>query len=145
MKKYLLIFLAFAGSAIGCKEAEKKQEEAKEPTQMERVVAIHDEVMPKMGMIGKLMTQLEPKIDSTETGMKHQKAKEALQDAHDTMMQWMQGFGDRFDSDEVLYGKELTPEKQRWLDEEEVKVKVMRDKVIGSIENAEALLGNSDK
>jgi hypothetical protein len=29
-------------------------------------------------------------------------------------MDWMQGFGSRFDSDEILNGKELTEQKQIW-------------------------------
>ena len=32
------------------------------------------------------------------------------------MMDWIQGFGSRFDSDEILNGKELTEQKQIWLD-----------------------------
>ena len=54
--------------------------------------------------------------------------------------EWMKGFGDRFESDEIMKGKKLTKEKQRFLDEEEVKVKALRDKMNTSIENAEALL-----
>jgi len=33
------------------------------------------------------------------------------------IMDWMHGFGSRFDSDEILNGKELTEQKQIWLDE----------------------------
>jgi hypothetical protein len=63
-----------------------------------------------------------------------------LQAAHKSMMDWMKGFGDRFDSEEILKGKALSPEKQLWLDEEEIKVKEMRDQVNSSIEYAEKLL-----
>ena len=57
------------------------------------------------------------------------------------MMDWMQGFGSRFDSDEILNGKELTEQKQIWLDEEEEKVKVLREQINSSIENAQKILG----
>ena len=56
------------------------------------------------------------------------------------MMNWMQGFGSRFDSDEILNGKELTEQKQIWLDEEEEKVKALREQINSSIENAEKIL-----
>ena len=46
----------------------------------------------------------------------------------------------RFDHEEILEGKELTEEKQQWLDEEEEKVKVVKEKINGSIARAEALL-----
>ncbi len=51
------------------------------------------------------------------------------------MMDWMQDFGSRFDSDEILNGKEI------WLDEEEEKVKALREQINSSIENAEKILG----
>jgi hypothetical protein len=57
------------------------------------------------------------------------------------MMDWMKGFGNRFESDEILNGKELTEQKQIWLDEEEEKVKVLRKQINSSIENAQKILG----
>ena len=63
-----------------------------------------------------------------------------LQIAYKAMMDWMNGFGDRFDSDEILNGKELTPQKQEWLNEEEEKVNALKKQINSSIERAEALL-----
>ncbi|MDX1328353.1 MAG: hypothetical protein R3299_11675, partial [Arenibacter sp.] len=59
-----------------------------------------------------------------------------------SMMDWMKNFGERFDGDEIMKGKSLTEEKQQWLDEEEVKVKALRDQINTSIKNAEDLLAN---
>ena len=129
----LMVLLTFS-----CKQ-EKKTEG---PSQMEQVMAVHDEVMPKMGAIGKLVGELNEKVDSTETGLKYQAAKRDLQAAHKSMMDWMQGFGDRFDSDEILNGKELTAEKQQWLKEEEEKVNKLKEQINTSIENAEKLLSD---
>ncbi len=122
---------------LSCKE-EKKAPEG--PTQMENVMAIHDEVMPKMGKLGKLVGELKAKVDTTEMGKKYEVAMKDLQEANTAMMDWMRDFGDKFDSDEILNGKALTEEKQQWLDEEEEKVKVVKEKINGSIERAEALL-----
>jgi hypothetical protein len=55
-------------------------------------------------------------------------------------MDWMKEFGDRFNHDEIMNGKELSVEKQQLLDEEEEKVKVVKEKINGSIERAQALL-----
>ena len=122
---------------MSCKEKEKKSESL---TQMKQVMAIHDEVMPKMGTIGKLVGELKPKVDSTETGIAYEMAMKDLQAAHKSMMDWMKGFGDRFTSDEILNGAELTKEKQMWLNEEEKKVIAQKKQINTSIENAEKLL-----
>jgi len=134
----LLTFVFFAFSS--CKE-EKKDEGA---SQMEQVMAIHDEVMPKMGKIGKLVGQLKPMADSLGMDSPQGKAMRDLQDANKSMMDWMQGIGNRFDADEIMKGKELTEEKQVWLDEEEEKVKVVKEKINSSIANAEKLLGSAE-
>ena len=138
MKKYFLILLAICTfSLTSCKEEKK---EAAAPTQMQQVMAVHDDVMPKMGAIGKLITTLKPMVDSTETGMQYEKAVQDLEKANKSMMEWMQGFGSKFDSDEILNGKDLTPEKQNLLDAEEMKIKEVADLMNSSITNAEALL-----
>ena len=127
-----VLFLSFS-----CKEEKKAPEGS---SQMEEVMAIHDEVMPKMGTIGKLVGDLKAKVDTTEMGQKYEVAMKDLQDANTAMMDWMKDFGDRFDHEEILEGKELTEEKQQLLDEEEEKVKVVKEKINGSIARAEALL-----
>jgi hypothetical protein len=96
--------------------------------------------MPKMGTIGKLVSELKPKVDSTEKGIAYDKAMKDLQAAHKSMMDWMKGFGDRFTSDEILNDAELTEQKQEWLNEEEKKVKALKLQINNSIENAEKLL-----
>ena len=145
MRLKILFLTLFIGLAIlGCKQ-EPKKTEPEAPSKMEEVMAVHDEVMPKMSTIGKLVAELKPMVDSTETGLKCEKAMTDLQIAHKSMMDWMHGFGTRFDSDEILNGKELSPQKQEWLLEEEVKVNEMRDQVNSSIENAEDLLASMEE
>ena len=136
----ILTLLMLSLALFGCKEVKKADGETPEISQMEEVMAIHDEVMPEMSTIGKLVAELKPMADSTEMGMKYGKAMKDLQDAHKSMMDWMRGFGDRFDSDEILNGKELTDQKKLWLDEEEEKVKALRDQINNSIKQAQDLL-----
>jgi len=134
---YTLIALLSVGLlSLGCKGETPPSESNK----MAEVIAVHDEVMPKMSEIGKLVAQLKPMADSSETGLPYLKAMRDLQDAHAAMMDWMKGFGDRFDYEEVMEGKPLSPEKIALLKDEEVKVKAMRDLVFQSITSAEKIL-----
>ncbi|MCL6267504.1 hypothetical protein [Flagellimonas myxillae] len=138
MKKYLCALICVLGLTLSCKDDKKAVDGG---SQMEQVMAIHDEVMPKMSTLGKLVGELKTKVDTTEMGLKYEASMRDLQAAHTAMMDWMKGFGDRFNSDEILNGKELTEQKQKWLDEEEVKVKALKEQINSSIQNAQELLG----
>ncbi|MCK0131388.1 hypothetical protein MWU59_07710 [Flavobacteriaceae bacterium F08102] len=141
MKTNLYFLFVLSLCLQACKNDAKK---TKELTRMEQVMAVHDELMPKMSDLGKLITAIEPKIDSTETGQIYQVAKDSLADAYAYMMEWMKGFGEKFDSAEVLEGKALSAEKEALLLEEEKKVYIMKEMMLGSIDNAEKLLEQSD-
>jgi len=137
----LLCMALLAGACRG----EKKESPDQESNRMEVVLAVHDEVMPRMPEIGRLVARLKPMADSTEAGLPYLRAMKDLQDAHQAMMDWMKGFGDRFDHAEIMEGKELSAEKREWLAEEEVKVRAMRDQVVKSISAAEALLEQGEE
>ncbi len=143
MKKYMLLTFILL-SAFSCKE-DKKKDAPSGDNQMKEVMAIHDEVMPKMGNIGKLVATLKSEVDSTAQGIEYEKAMIDLQEGNKAMMDWMQGFGDRFDSDEIMKGKMLSEEKKQWLNEEEDKIKAVRDQINSGIENAEKLLGEGSQ
>ena len=137
MKNILLVLISISLlSVISCKEEEKVEKKS----QMEKVIAIHDEAMSKLGLLGKLVSQLKPMADSLGPKSAEAKAIKDLQEANKGMMDWMQFFGDRFDFEETMNGKELTKEKQQWLKEEEEKVKKVEININSSIERAEVLL-----
>ncbi len=135
----VVIAFVFSLVLLGCKEEKK---EPNNNVQMKEVMAVHDELMPKMGKIGRLVGELNKLEDSTETGQLYKAAKIDLQEANKAMMDWMKELGDRFDYEEIMKGKKLTEQKQLWLNEEEDKVKVLKEKINGSIERAEKLLEN---
>ncbi len=120
--------------------AEKKETD----TRMLEVIAVHDSVMPKMGQLGQLISQLKPLADSTASGQPYQDAIGNLEQANKAMMDWMQGFGDRFDYAEIQEGKTLSAQKSEWLDEELGKVRKMAKSMNESIAQAEALLKKND-
>jgi len=137
MKK-LFTLLTIVGllSVTSCKESKKVEE----TSLMEQVLDIHDEVMPKMGTLGKLVGQLKPMADSLGAESIEAKAMKDLQQANKSMMDWMQGFGNRFDPEEIMNGKELSEEKEQWLKEEEEKVKKVKEDINSSIQRAEEIL-----
>jgi len=100
----------------------------------------HDEVMAKMPNLVKLVGKLKPKVDSTTIGQKYQAAIDGLKAGNTSMMNWMQGFGERFTADEMMKGKALSAEKKVWLEEEELKIEELRKEIDSSIEEAEKLL-----
>ncbi|MDG3582599.1 hypothetical protein [Galbibacter pacificus] len=140
MKNLILILSIVFLSATACKQTPKKDQG---PTQMEKVMAVHDSLMPKMNTLTKLVAELNEKADTTETGMKYEAAKKDLQAAHKSMMDWMQDFGTKFDHEEILKRKELTPEKKELLNEEEKEVEGLKEQIDTSIKNAEVLLGEN--
>lgn len=131
-----IVVLLSLFSALSC--TEKKQTD----TRMKEVIAVHDSVMPKMGRIGQLISLLKPLADSTDSDPRYADAIADLQQANTAMMDWMQGFGDRFDYAEIQEGKTLNAQKSEWLDEELVKVKEMARAMNESISQAESLLEN---
>lgn len=135
-----LLFFVLASIAISCKEEKKTEAAPVVSTQMKEVMAIHDEVMPKMGKVGRLVGQLKPMVDTTAQGKRYEKAMKDLQAANASMMKWMQDFGDQFDSDEIMNGKELSEQKKLLLNVEEENIKVVKQQIESSITNAEALL-----
>ncbi|WP_340199665.1 hypothetical protein [Ascidiimonas sp. W6] len=140
MKRFFILLLVALTTLVSCKKENDKKNDS--PTQMQQVMAVHDEVMPKMGTISKLVEELKSKTGDSIKGADYEKAMKDLQNAHKAMMDWMKGFGERFDHEEILKGKPLNDEKKEWLNEEEVKVEAMKEKVNTSIQNAENLLKN---
>lgn len=111
-----------------------------ESTPMQQVMTAHDEVMTKMPKLVKLINALQPKVDTTQSGQKHQHAINSLKSSNSSMMKWMQGFGKRFTADEMLKGKALSDEKKEWLAEENKKIEALRKEINASILKAELLL-----
>ncbi len=135
-----LFFIAILTlSLTACKD---KVKEPEGPTQMEEVIAVHDELMPKMGTIGELIGKLEASIDSTNVDSMKVTAIQNLKGANQEMMTWMMAFGDTFDSAEVLDGKELSVEKQKALDTFQNSVNDLKSSMENAISNAEKLLNN---
>ena len=139
MKK-LLILAALVLSFAACKNKETEPEAPAGPTQMEQVVAIHDELMPKMSTIGELIAKLEANIDSANVDSIKIKAIADLKSANQSMMSWMKDFGATFESDEIMKGAALSEEKKAALNEFELSVHALKAEMQTVIENAQSAL-----
>ncbi|GAA4274942.1 hypothetical protein U6A24_12515 [Aquimarina gracilis] len=126
---------------ISCNQL--SEEEQKFDALMENVISIHDEVMPKMGEISSLIKDLEPKIDTTQTGKSYAKAQQDLKDSYDFMMTWMSDFSEKFPHDEGEMETKDISSQIKLLKEEEVEVRELRDQINSSIDNAKRLLEKS--
>lgn len=104
-----IIFITIFLFAACSKQKKSAVDELKE-----KVMAVHDEVMPKMGDIMKYKKQLNKRIDElVETGAKENaekiaelhKAVEKLDNSHEDMMNWMHQYNSNFEDmveDEIM-------------------------------------------
>lgn len=126
-----LFFIAITATA---------QDSEKVKTKMEEVMEAHDQIMDRMPELSKLIGKLETKADASNEKQKYRNAIEDLKSANKSMMDWMAGFGNRFEADEMYKGKTLTGQKQKWLLEEEKNVSDLREEINLSIQQGKDLL-----
>lgn len=125
--------------------AKQQPEEAKVfDEKMIETIAIHDEVMPEMSKINKLIRNLEAKKDSTNADL-YEPAISDLKKGHDMMMDWMKNFGDEFSKSEINEGIKLTdPDSLKMrldaLEKSKKSAEEMKNQVKSAISNAEDIL-----
>ncbi|MEK9749940.1 MAG: hypothetical protein VW236_00110 [Flavobacteriaceae bacterium] len=147
MKRLLYIFILSVGLLLGgCAQyssskdgAQKSETAAIDPYSMEGVMAVHDEVMPKMGEISMLIDALKEQADKNPDSPQAN-AMSKLQESHKAMMDWMREFGDAFTSDEILKGAALSDEKKERLRLEAERIKSVKTLMLESIAEGQNLL-----
>ena len=113
--------------------------ESEKYAQMERILAIHDEVMPEMGAISGLINQLEPKFLADSTLVVYKVVVEELKQANGAMMQWMMDFSEDFTTDEIMGKTKIDETKQTDLDRYEASAIRLKEQMLGAIEKAKNL------
>ena len=125
--KYISMMLLAVLLLGSCKEKQSEEAaEAAEETQMERVMRIHDELMPKMTRLGQLEGEVRATMDSLQNDTIKLRSIALLKRTNEKMMNWMMEFGEDFDSEQILDGKELTDEQKKLLYDYEVRIKKLR-------------------
>ena len=102
-------------------------------------MAVHDEVMPKMGEISMLIDALKAEADKNPDSPQANIMKK-LQESHKAMMDWMREFGDAFTSDEILKGAALSEEKKERLRLEAERIESVKTLMLESIAEGKQLL-----
>ncbi|RED99432.1 hypothetical protein [Marinoscillum furvescens] len=101
--KYLTVMIV-ALMAAAC-SPKKQQTEEKPPADLKtQVMAVHDEVMPKMGELRTTQKELLAMADSSATdsvmAAKYQELATQIELANESMMDWMRKFNPNFEGSE---------------------------------------------
>lgn len=132
---YVVLVLLLAVWACSDKEKEEKD------SLMKQVMEAHDEVMPKMGDLRRLGKDLRDKADSlsalndtsyTEQIQQLRAASEQIEDANESMMEWMRQF-------EVPDNEAPVKEVLVYLREQKQKIDQVREEMLRSLEEGEQL------
>ena len=136
--------MGFFFAGCGQQPSSQKGEQAgvhvdTDPYSMEAVMAIHDEVMPKMGEISMLIDALKAEAEQEPESPQAVSMKK-LQESHKAMMDWMREFGDAFTSDEILKGAALSEEKKERLRIEAERIAEVKRLMLESIAEGKQIL-----
>ena len=136
MRQLSILLVSFTFTFFSCQENPK---DTAEYAQLERILAVHDVVMPEMGTISGLIGQLEPLFTADSTLVQYGSAVEDLKMANGAMMQWMMDFSEDFTTDEILGKTMIDKEKQNLLDRYEESANRLKLQMLGSIEQGQDL------
>jgi uncharacterized protein (DUF3084 family) len=147
--KYGSVSLIIALIITGCQDKAPKEVKMFDE-KMEKTIAIHDSVMPKMGEMSNLMKKLEQKKDSLSETKEVQAAKQDLEQSHDQMMTWMKDLSNTFTAEQINQGiktRDVDSLKKalKELDKLKNEAESMQRKINSSIEQAEELLSTENK
>lgn len=121
--------LIFA-TVTACNKSEDKQK-----VMIDEVMAIHDEVMPKMDDIMTLKSSLDSAIKVSPDSVKAKQLYSALDSADNQMMDWMQAYN----PDQVKGKSE--EEVTKYYADEKAKISSVKELTNKSIEEAKGFLG----
>jgi hypothetical protein len=130
-----MVALFFACGGETKQETEKDQ--ASSAQIKEEVMAIHDEVMPKMGELRKVEKALRATADSvivldSVAAQKHIAAADRIKKANSEMMVWMRQFEPNYEGTEE--------EVRVYLQEQKLKIKAVADSMNTSMAEGEKLI-----
>lgn len=145
-----LLLLSLSLTVISCTNKAKNTSENQDSIyeeddtySMKAVMAVHDEVMPKMGEISLLIDRLKPLADQ-DPDSPYANAMKDLQNSHKAMMDWMGDIGEAFTSDEILKGAPLSADKKARLKVEAERIAAVKDLMLRSIDEGKKLLDAAD-
>lgn len=133
--KYQYIILLLAFSIASCKNQKAKVEETDITAE---VMAVHDEVMPKIGNINKASRALKKLMDEADNTVDQKKILFCLKDlneAEEGMMEWMEEWS----------VPETEPEKSIYLKKEMIRIQKVKNDINSSLKLSSEILENLNK
>ncbi len=142
MKTYQTLLLTIVILAVSCNQS--AQDVAQEQQKWDEIMAVHDEVMPKMSDINRLSEDLTARVSTPDSiQMEEQKIIrnhiQGLTNAENGMMDWM---GNVRQLDDVRAETDHAG-VMKYLDEEKKKVDELKQQMLQSIESAETYVKNN--
>ena len=142
MKKIKFLALFIITLTISCSPNQDKEQQKMEEELYAEVMAVHDEVMPKMSRILSLERELKEAVEGLDSASSESLEKleylerhiARLQEADEAMMQWMRSF-------EVNQEGWAHDSIMSYLEKEKKRISQVQDKMLVAIEEAEGLLG----
>lgn len=127
----LFLVLALALAISSCETSSKDSVDI--PTLKSEVIAIHDEVMPKMGELRKVSKELRQAAEADSTKQSWIETADEISEANESMMVWMRGFEPNYEgTDEEVIA---------YLQDQKVKIEKVREAMNGSLAAGKSLLG----
>jgi hypothetical protein len=141
MKKLQFIPLLLIMLIAGCSGKKRSENAPKSWDDLKsEVMAVHDEIMPKMGKLMALKKQIDEKIGKLEAEdpdaeqlQQLRNISTSLENSHDKMMQWMREYNPNF---EGMVEQEI----MEYLDMQKQKIKDVGEMTSQSIKKAEEAL-----
>ncbi|WP_232835025.1 hypothetical protein [Pleomorphovibrio marinus] len=142
MKTELCLLIFIIGMFVwSCGPGERRGSEEKDEVEelKTEVIAIHDEVMPKMGQLRDYQKQLSAKAEELEAqaAESYLQAAIACEKAYEGMFEWMRQF------DSTLEGMS-EEEAMGYLEEQREKVVIVNEDIKEALKEAEVLLEEGD-
>lgn len=134
-KNWLLVFLCSSIIGVSCSSSGSKQED-KQKQLIDEVMAVHDEVMPKMDTVMTLKSSLDSalKVSSSNDSAKIMALSAALDSADVKMSVWMEEY-----RPELVKGKNDST-VVKYLENEKIRISLVKEVTNKSIEEATAFL-----
>ena len=140
MKRIFLLLPTLLFLVFSCGTQDKQEEctsdECLKQQAYDKLIAVHDEVMPKLSYISELKSKLEEKMTRVEDSVEAQKYREimvALDVADESMWVWMRAFNSDIEPMPI-------EDAMDYLKEEQEKIDMVAEKINSSIKNAEAAI-----
>jgi hypothetical protein len=128
MKTYLLIIAIFFASC-GSGSQQKKVDIS---GLKDEVIAIHDEVMPKMGELRKVEKELNMKAQADTSAVHLIEAADRIGEANASMMQWMRGYEPEYEGTEE--------EIVQYLNDQKASIQQVKEDMLTSLAEGKKLL-----